>query len=367
MIIDNKKSFIYWKKAFNAYASANKDHLLEDSRLIGSSLSGVRKMLSKPSEQKVYMKEIIGISPNSPDWDATLNHYWNSLSVDIPIGGKELEIGFVYDITDSDKTDAIKVFNESNKSNPFNEDKDIKAYFDKKYEEVITDFNKNLAKAETISDEKLKSETLNLIYKTKYDKIEMIESEKYKYATPISISDYMLWRYCLVYSHVANEITLVDKSRNIRFYLHSEEEIKKAKEVRKNVEKQRMEAFLSVVKDVEKMNKVMYALRLGYLLDTMDPSDIDVELNKYSIENTSKFVSTVNMANLDLVAFIEKLIVKGLLRRLDGTEIIVDYADPTKVIGNNLSEAIAYISNKENDKSITEYKNKLKGLPKKDN
>ncbi len=366
MLVENKKSFIYWKQAFNAYSYANKDHLLEDSRLIGSSLSGVRKMLSKSAEQKAYMSDVIGISPTSPDWDTALNHYWNSLSVEIPIGGKELEIGFVYDVTDSDKAAAIKIFNESNKDVQFKTDEDIRDYFNKKYEALVSEFNKNLANAESISDEKAKADTINLLYKSKYDKLDLIESEKYKYATPISISDYMLWRYCLGYNHVANEIALVNKSNNIRFYLHSEEEIKKAKEVRRNVEKQRMEAFLSVVKDSDKMNKVMYALRLGHLLDTMDDNDIDIKLNEYSLEHTSKFISTVNMSNLSTVAFIEKLIVSGLLKRLEATEIIVDYTDPTKVIGNTLSEAVSYFSNKENEKDITEYKNKLKGLPKKD-
>jgi hypothetical protein len=367
MIIDNKKVFIYWKKGFNAYSNANKDHLLEDGRLIGSSLSGVNKMLSKSGEQKSYMKEVLGISASSPDWDTRLANYWNSLSVEIPIGGKELEIGFIYDVTDSEKADGIKRFNESNKDISFKSDEDIRTYFNNKHSAIVEEFNSNITKSNKMIDERAKAEYVNTIFKIKYEKIESVEGEKYKYATPISISDYVLYRYCLVYSHVANEIVLVDKSKHIRFYLHSEEDIKKARDSRRKLEKERMEAFLEVVKNPDKLRNVMYVLRKGDIVDSTDDSDMDIELNKYSIDHTAKFIATVKMANLDTVALIEEYVSKGLLKRLEGTEIIVDYADPSKVIGNELAEAIVYFNKKENEKSVLEYKSRLKGLPKKVN
>ena len=52
------------------------------------------------------------------------------------------------------------------------------------------------------------------------------------YMTPIKPQDYILWRLALLTSTVANKPEDVEKSTNIRFYLHSIEDVKRMKDAK---------------------------------------------------------------------------------------------------------------------------------------
>ena len=54
-------------------------------------------------------------------------------------------------------------------------------------------------------------------YKIKYDSIFNIEADRFKIGTASNPFHYMLYKYCLVYSQVANSYELVNNSKNIRF------------------------------------------------------------------------------------------------------------------------------------------------------
>jgi hypothetical protein len=166
-----------------------------------------------------------------------------------------------------------------------------------------------------------------------------------------------------VYSHVANEYDLIDKSTNIRFYLHSEEEVKAAKERENKIEKDRMTAFLEVTKTPEVVEHILYAFGLGHSIKDMDGRDKDIELNKISIENPSKFINLANSKNLKSIATIEKYIVVGLLRRLENTQIVVDGVDPSLILGNSLEEVVGFMSNESNKQYLSDLLARYKGLP----
>ena len=365
MITVSKKIFIRWKVLLSPYAEANKQHIIEVSRTIGSSLTSVNKILSNGEEQRELMREILGLSPNSPDWDKTLSHYWHSLSVEIPSEGKELEIGYIYDYNSVSKKVYIDAYNSSVKEDKqFKSSEDIAKYFEKGYEAILSEFEKAKDKSLTMADEKASSQLLTNAYKVKYDKIEALEQQKYKFGNPINVHDYILYRYCLVYSHVANEFDLVNKSNNIRFYLHSEEEIKAFKEEQNKLERARIKTFLDVAKDVTKIENVLYAVGLGNIVKTLDKLDYELELSKFSTTNTKQFLQVCNNSNLETMGLIEKYIMFGVLRRLEGTTVIVDGTDPSLIIGNNMEEAITYFTHDKNKAQISEFVTRFKGLPK---
>lgn len=362
MITVEKTVLLLFKKLARPYADENSAVFVEEFRALGPTMAAVTHMLSNADEQKEYMPSILGMSANDPKWSERLSHYWNSISVDIPSNGKVLQVGFVYDVNSLAKQSYVQAYNKST-GKKFETDEDVVNYFKGSYELIIKTFNDNLIAANKLSNMKDQDRFIKDVYTKKYDSIIKLEAQKYKFGTPIDIEDYMLYRMCLVHSHVANEMALADKSNNIRFYLHSEEEIKLEKEKALKLETDRMEAFLSVVKDQSKLENVLYAMKVPNI-NTMSVSDKPVALNNISLENPAKFIRTVSNPNLVTIGKIEKYIQFGILNRIPNSDIIVDAIDSEKIIGNNIHEAITYFNNETNKGDISAYETKYKSLPK---
>jgi len=365
MYIDNKKIYIHHKQTLSPYANANKDHLISSTKTLGSTLNAVNKMLASGEEMKALLPEILGVSPNSVNWDTRLSYYWNSISENIDPSGRLLEVGYVYDIDSPDTKFYIDAFNKSiSADNKLNSSEDIAKYFKNSYLKIVEEFNKAIVNSRKSSNAKDADKSLNEAYHVKYDKIIALESQKYKYGKPINVADYILYRFCLVHSQVANEYDLAEKSQNIRFYLHSEEEIKQFKERQVQLEKERMNVFLETVKSADKVENLLYALGLGFTIKDLDAIDRNITLNTYSIDNAKVFISTAGNKQLETIGLIEKYITFGILRRLESSSIIIDAVDPSITVGNNMDEAVQYFNSKKNDAYLSELNARFKGLPK---
>jgi len=365
MYIEHKKIYIHHKLTLSPYAVANKDHMVLTNKTLGSTINAVNKMLSLGEEQQALMGELLGLSNSSPNWDTRLTYYWNSISEEIESSGRLLEIGYTYDVGAIKNQHHIEQFNKTVSDKvKFKTSEDIYNYFVDSYKAIIEDFDKGLVQSRKLSSAKDVDKYVTELYRIKYDKIITLESQKYKYGTPLNVADYMLYRFCLVHSQVANEFSLVDKSQNIRFYLHSEDEIKQYKETKLKLEKDRMTSFLDVVKSSEKVENILYALGMGINIQDSDAADRNILLNTYSSDNPKKFIGIVNNKNLEVIGMIEKYITFGILKRIDGSSIIIDSLDASKTIGNNVDEAISFFSTESNKAYISELSARFKGLPK---
>jgi hypothetical protein len=365
MYIENKKIYIYHKQTLSPYAIANKEHLVPVSKTLGPTINAVNKMLASGEEQQVLMGELLGLSSNSPNWDSRLSYYWNSIAEEIESSGRVLEVGYSYDISASKNQHYIEQFNKLASDNAkFKTSEDIYNYFVNSYKSIIDEFDKAIIQSRRVSSVKDSDRYVNEAYRIKYDKIITLESQKYKYGNPVNVSDYMLYRFCLVHSQVANEFSLVDKSQNIRFYLHSEDEIKQYKETKIKLEKDRMSMFLDVVKSSDKVENLLYALGLGVNIKDSDAADRNIMLNTFSSDNPSKFISMASDKNLELRGMIEKYITFNILKRIDGSSIIIDSVDAAKTIGNNIDEAISFFMTDTNKAYLSELSARFKGLPK---
>lgn len=362
----SRKIYLYWKKITTPYALANKQHLVEINRVLGSTLKASNKMISYSEENKEFMKEVIGLSPNSPHWDTMLANYWHSLSIDIPNTGKELEIGFVYDITNASKKQFLDSYNSSvSESSKLKTTDDVVNYFKKEYNNIIESAKRALIKAESMPDKKTREAYISNIYKTKYTKIEELETQKYKFGNPIDVADYILYRYALIHSEVANEFNLVDKSNNIRFYLHSEDEIKEIKEMQLAMERSRMEKLKEVLAKRETIDSILYAAKYGDKIKDLDDTGRDLLLMEYSSQNPKDFIKFASDGSIKIKGLIEKYIVFGILNRLESSSVIVSATDSSIIVGNSMEEAIAFFNNtKENKQVLSEFEARFKGLPK---
>ena len=355
---------IYWSISVNQYANANKKILVEPPRKIGTSLTAVSKMLANAEEQKVLMPDIIGISPHSMEWNKVLTNYWNSFGIEIPSNGKKLDIGFTYDFLDITKTPYITKINANLDSDKqLKNDNDLAKYITNLLDKIESEFQIELAKTNKIKDSRSQVETLNNLYNVKYRKIIQIEAMHYKLGIPNNIDDYLIYRYCLVYGDVANEFALVSRSpKKIRFYLQSKEDIERIESTRQKLEENRMETFIKIIQDSDKVDNVLYALGKGSEIITAKPTTKHTLLNKISSDNPKRFISIVNDPNLTTKGQIEKYISNSILKRLDNSEMIVDTLDPAKIIGNNMDEAITYFKNSDKRADVSQYVSKYKGI-----
>lgn len=328
MIKQSRMIWIKNKEIHSYFFKINKDVFVMDRNFIGSGRTAVSTIMRNTDELKSLMPSILNLSPNTvtTDWEKAVSNYWNSLSIPVPEIGLKLETGWSVDIDDPAKEVAIA----------------------------------KLMKEKSIKDEK---ELASYLLDKKEDgKTGVREEELYRYATPIDITKYLWWRYCLNYGRVANDITLVNKSPNIKFYMMSETEIKEEKNKTFALNKKTMEAFIKIIGNKEDVDNMLYVLRTEIVGDVFKLEDSDKHMALENIRTTKPnlFLSVYNDKNLKDKAKLERLIYFNVLKRLDGTDIVVDANDPSVVIGNKLDEAISYFNNVANKERVATYTTKLK-------
>jgi hypothetical protein len=95
----------------------------------------------------------------------------------------------------------------------------------------------------------------------------------------------------------------------------------------------------------------------------MDTTSKHVLLNTISAENPTKFIITTKNTNLKSIGKIEKYIESAILRRLEGSQVIVDGTDSTIIIGDNIEEALTFFADDKNKGLVSEYATRYKSLP----
>lgn len=342
-IVDSKKVNILWRLFNDPIVQANKEQFIGQTapRKLGSSISAVNSLLANGDELKVLMRTILGVDPNSnsSNWDKIVRNYWDSLSVDVYANGLEIEIGFIYDIEDSEHASAIKKL--------MNEVKSITS--DKSLMEYVKGFNKS-------------------------GKANVPDNKKYLYATPINPQDWLLYRYCVGidgkgYRDVANDLKSIENSPHIRFYIYDEAIANEIRKKKYEISRDALKKYIDVIAKRDIVDELL--LMFGVSIDNKEEKnkeqedmDKDMTLNDKARENPELFLEYANDSALKIKATIEKYIMAGILRRIAGTSMIVDGKQPDVIIGTNIAEAVTYFSpeNIKNKTNIDEYSTKYKAL-----
>lgn len=310
----------------SAYFRRNAKFIPEGKIKIGSGIKSVDRLRTNKAELDKYMPAILGLGTNDPKYGEMLNAWFYNISTPVPETGLPLEVGFTYDTVEGmkavlEKEKAIyEKFNNAKKSNPTDRDLAIEV----RDKEIIE-----------------------------------LESSKYKYGFPINVANYILWRYCLVYGDVANDIALINKSGGIRFYIYDAVQERYKEEIEFNIRKQASIIYVKLLNEPMKVNEILWNY-MGQSTDVSALSEIDKfkALETLSKANPNNLISLYKDINLGLKARIEQMIHYGILRRLDGTSVIVD--ENNDVIGNDMSGVIAFFKNTERNKpQITTFTSKL--------
>lgn len=293
------------------FKTLNKDVYGSEGERLGSSQGAVNRILTNYEEMlKVLMPTILTTSPNDQSWYKKVNNYWHSFGIKVPIGGRKLEIGFKFSLDDSGRAAAINTLIATAKANGL----EIKS------EEQFTEY------------------VLNNI----------AESEKYKYATPINIEDYLIWTYCLGHREVAKKGAHIEKSTNIRFVLVDPRDLIEARKEQHSIGIEAMKRYLELISDRRLVKDILYTM--GENAKDISDLDADFKLKQFADSKPTEFLATVNDKGLSVKARIERYIARGVIRRLPNTSIIVDSDDSSAIIGNTLEEAVAYFSAEAADK-----------------
>lgn len=315
---------------FSAYRRANIKSMPPRRNIIGSSISSTRILSSNKDEVEKYFPQIIGISPNNPEFVTRVKAYLSNISFNVQDAGSTLNISFTYD----KKKDYLTIKEKEDKIN---------------------------AKRESVA--RNNTAAIKEAVKIWTQEINDLESEKAKYGHPDNIEEYLLYRHCLLYRDVAKDISLINSDSSLRFYIKDEN--KEAERAKRLVDERRkaMRNFLALEASDKKRNAVFIQMTVnngGNIAEAMmkTPDQQVAALMNYLNDSPDKFNDLFEDKNVEMKSFIEALIARGELIRPEFNQQI-STADGT-FIGSNMNEAVAYFNNPNNKAVLEAMQNKYK-------
>lgn len=315
---------------YSLYRKANDKVLPKKRDYIGSSIRSSQVLASNRAEVEAYFPQLLGISVNNENFVTRLKQYLNNIQV--PVN----EFGVTFDC-----------------SFRFNHKRDYFAF--KAREEEIEMAYKKANKQST--------KDLRAALAIKINDLNNLESEQYAVGSPVNITDYILYRHCLLYRDIAKDTALINCDPFVRFYLKDDAKDKERQQKLRQEINNAKRNYIEVIGDDEVFDAVyiQYCVVAGLpIVNSLLSEKIDKEnqLDKFSTSEPVKFNSIVKDRDLRIKSLIELLIARGEFVRSQFNQNIT--TQDGEFIGANMKEAIAWAKNPENENVLAAFKNKLK-------
>lgn len=315
---------------YSLYRKANDKVLPKKRDYIGSSIRSSQVLASNRAEVEAYFPQLLGISVNNENFVTRLKQYLNNIQV--PVN----ELGVTFDC-----------------SFRFNHKRDYFAF--KAREEEIEMVYKKANKQST--------KDLRAALAIKINDLNNLESEQYAVGSPVNITDYILYRHCLLYRDIAKDTALINCDPFVRFYLKDDAKDKERQQKLRQEINNAKRNYIEVIGDDEVFDAVyiQYCVVAGLpIVNSLLSERIDKEsqLDKFSTSEPVKFNSIVKDKDLRIKSLIELLIARGEFVRSQFNQNIT--TQDGEFIGANMKEAIAWAKNPENENVLAAFKNKLK-------
>lgn len=331
------KPFIYKRSItvsliqnYSLYRKANDKVLPKKRDYIGSSIRSSQVLASNRAEVEAYFPQLLGISVNNENFVTRLKQYLNNIQV--PVN----ELGVTFDC-----------------SFRFNHKRDYFAF--KAREEEIEMVYKKANKQST--------KDLRAALAIKINDLNNLESEQYAVGSPVNITDYILYRHCLLYRDIAKDTALINCDPFVRFYLKDDAKDKERQQKLRQEINNAKRNYIEVIGDDEMFDAVyiQYCVVAGLpIVNSLlsERMDKESQLDKFSTSEPVKFNSIVKDRDLRIKSLIELLIARGEFVRSQFNQNIT--TQDGEFIGANMKEAIAWAKNPENENVLAAFKNKLK-------
>lgn len=330
--IDKRSVTISPVHNYSAFRNANRRALGARKNVIGSSVTSCQILSSNREEVEAYFPQLIGLSPNNPDFVSRVKAYLSNIQFNVSDNDTTLDTTFIY----THKKDYLRIQAEEDKIN-------------EAYDKV------NRADLSAIKD----------AIRVYVDAMNTLESTKHKYGRPNNLQEYLMYRHCLLYKDVAKDIALINSDSSLRFYIKNE--AREAEKQKKLIlqKKTAMRNFIELNSSDSKRTAVyinMVVANNGNVFDALLKSKDEQEaaLMDYVNNYPDKFNKLFEDKHSITKSFIETLIARGELIRAEFNQQISN-ADGT-FIGSNINEAVAYFDNPDNKAVREAYENKLKAL-----
>lgn len=315
---------------YSLYRKANNKVLPKKRDYIGSSIRSSQVLASNRAEVEAYFPQLLGISVNNENFVTRLKQHLNNIQV--PVN----ELGVTFDC-----------------SFRFNHKRDYFAF--KAREEEIEMVYKKANKQST--------KDLRAALAIKINDLNNLESEQYAVGSPVNITDYILYRHCLLYRDIAKDTALINCDPFVRFYLKDDAKDKERQQKLRQEINNAKRNYIEVIGDDEVFDAVyiQYCVVAGLpIVNSLLSEKIDKEnqLDKFSTSEPVKFNSIVKDRDLRIKSLIELLIARGEFVRSQFNQNIT--TQDGEFIGANMKEAIAWAKNPENENVLAAFKNKLK-------
>lgn len=315
---------------YSLYRKANDKVLPKKRDYIGSSIRSSQVLASNRAEVEAYFPQLLGISVNNENFVTRLKQYLNNIQV--PVN----ELGVTFDC-----------------SFRFNHKRDYFAF--KAREEEIEMAYKKANKQST--------KDLRAALAIKINDLNNLESEQYAVGSPVNITDYILYRHCLLYRDIAKDTALINCDPYVRFYLKDDAKDKERQQKLRQEINNAKRNYIEVIGDDEVFDAVyiQYCVVAGLpIVNSLlsERMDKESQLDKFSTSEPVKFNSIVKDKDLRIKSLIELLIARGEFVRSQFNQNIT--TQDGEFIGANMKEAIAWAKNPENENVLAAFKNKLK-------
>lgn len=315
---------------YSLYRKANDKVLPKKRDYIGSSIRSSQVLASNRAEVEAYFPQLLGISVNNENFVTRLKQYLNNIQV--PVN----ELGVTFDC-----------------SFRFNHKRDYFAF--KAREEEIEMAYKKANKQST--------KDLRAALAIKINDLNNLESEQYAVGNPVNITDYILYRHCLLYRDIAKDTALINCDPFVRFYLKDDAKDKERQQKLRQEINNAKRNYIEVIGDDEMFDAVyiQYCVVAGLpIVNSLlsERMDKESQLDKFSTSEPIKFNSIVKDRDLRIKSLIELLIARGEFVRSQFNQNIT--TQDGEFIGANMKEAIAWAKNPENENVLAAFKNKLK-------
>lgn len=312
------------------YRKVNMKVLGQRRESIGSCITSCKILSSNKGEVETYFPALIGVSSNDAKFMTRVKQWLSNIDFKVTEDNTPLDVSFIYNT----KRDYMAITRK---------------------EEAI---EREYAKVDRANLSEIKK-----ALKIKIDRLNALESEKYKVGHPFNLEEYLVYRHCLLYHDVAKDMALINSDASIRFYIKDEQrEAQKEKQLI-NAKKQAMQHYIEVSASDKKYNAVYIQISLirgnNLSIDLMkDKSQKDIDMIAFVNDEPTKYNSIVTDKALMDKAFIEMLILRGELVRSEYNQQIS--TSEGQFIGANMKEAVVYFTNPNNAAVRTMYENRLK-------